>query len=167
MAVMEYQCTKKNAKIVEKNRKQKSIKRAGKRVHSPPCMYSELCEGGARVSKNATNLLHLFDGLSAQASESIGGDSFYLPVLLQVAMQHRDQKMRNGFVTIQNSACRFQRQILDDPLLIYFNFQVNGYQVETSLKPGKDVVHIQFCNIHIVWVVPATLSVSCCCFFWV
>lgn len=133
-------------------------------------MYSELCEGGARVSKNATNLLHLFDGLSAEASESIGGDSFYVPVLLQVAMQHRDQKMRNVIVTIQNSACIFQGQILDDPLLIYFHFQVNGYQVETSLKAGKEVVripYIPFCNIHIVWVVPATLSVSCCCFFWV
>lgn len=132
-------------------------------------MYSELCEGGARVSKNATNLLHLFDGLSAQASESIGGDSFDVPVLLQVAM-HRDQKMRNGIVTIQNSARIFQGQILDDPLLIYFHFQVNGYQVETSLKAGKQVVcipYILFCNIHIVWVVPATLSVSCCNFFWV
>ena len=45
--------------------------------------HSELCEGGARVSKKVMNPSHLWDGLSAEASEGIGGDSLYVAVVLQ------------------------------------------------------------------------------------
>lgn len=39
------------------------------------------------------NPLHLRDGLSAEASEGIGGDSLYVAVLLQPAEQDEDQKL--------------------------------------------------------------------------
>lgn len=38
------------------------------------------------------NPLHLLDSVSAEASESIGGDSLYEAVLVQVTKQHKDQK---------------------------------------------------------------------------
>lgn len=74
--------------------KKKSRKRLSSRgqgdisgnIHHFSCIaHSERCEGGAHVSKNVMNLLHLSDGLSAEASESIGGDSLYVAVLMQVA----------------------------------------------------------------------------------
>lgn len=45
------------------------------------------------------NPLHLLDSVSAEASESIGGDSLYMAVLVQVTMQHKDQthKINNKY----------------------------------------------------------------------
>ena len=77
-------------------RRQNSVKRAGSisgnihhRVYNA---HSERCEGGAHVSKKVMNLLHLHDSLSAQASESIGGDFLDVVVLFQVTEQHTDHK---------------------------------------------------------------------------
>lgn len=61
-------------------------------IHHCTCDARRLCEGGAHVTKKAMNLLHLGDSLSAEASESIGGDSLYVAVLLQVTKHHMDQK---------------------------------------------------------------------------
>lgn len=60
--------------------------------------HSELCEGGARVSKKVMNPLHLRDSLSAEASEGIGGDSLYVAVLLQVTKSktHDYQQILRG-----------------------------------------------------------------------
>lgn len=43
------------------------------------------------VSKNVRNLLHLPDGLSAEASEGVGRDAFDVAVFLQVSEQHIDK----------------------------------------------------------------------------
>lgn len=72
-------------------RRRSSVKRAGSisgNIHQCACeAHSELCEGGAYVSKKATNLSHLADSLSAEASESIDGDSLDVAVLLQATTQ--------------------------------------------------------------------------------
>lgn len=41
-----------------------------------------------RVSKNVRSLLHLPDGLSAEASEGVGRDALDVAVLLDVPEQH-------------------------------------------------------------------------------
>lgn len=69
------------------------------------CVCHELCEGGvcACVSKKVkTNPLHLLDGVSAEASESIGGDSLYKAVLVQVTMQHKDQHIKDKQQILRN-----------------------------------------------------------------
>ncbi len=87
---------KKKKKKERNRRRQNSVKRAesisGNSHHCACNAHSELCEGGARVSKKVTNPLHLGDSLSAEASEGIGGDSLYVAVLLQVTKQNMDHK---------------------------------------------------------------------------
>lgn len=60
------------------------------------CVCSGSRVRAERVSKNVRNLLHLPDGLGAEASEGVGRDALDVAVLLDVPEQHTHRRKING-----------------------------------------------------------------------
>lgn len=77
-------------------------------IHYCACnAHSELCEGGARVSKKVMNVLHLADVLSAEASEGIAGDSPYVDVIFHFTKQHKDKNINSNMM--KNSRYEYKK----------------------------------------------------------